>query len=55
MNGLTSQQQWALNHITRCTCGSWLLITEHQLWELRRDRRPECPHINPAAMEGTAA
>lgn len=56
MTGLTTTQQWTHDHITRCTCGSWLLITERQRWELaHNDQRPACPHINAAAMEGAAA
>lgn len=32
MSGLTSSQQWRLDHIDRCpTCGAWELITEREL------------------------
>jgi len=56
MSGLTSTQQWTLDHIARCTCGSWMVLTQWQRWELaHNDRQPACTHINPAAMEGAAA
>ena len=54
MNGLTSQQQWTLDHITRCTCGSWMVLAHWQLAQLRDDVRPVCPHVNPAAMGDVA-
>ena len=55
MKGLTSQQAWTHEHIVRCTCGAWLVVTEHEL----RARAAEtttttCPHINPAAMGDVA-
>lgn len=50
-SGLTSQQQWTHDHISRCTCGSWVVLTEWQRRQLADDVRPACPHINPAAME----
>ena len=51
MNGLTSRQAWTLEHIARCTCGSWTVITE---WQLKSTTPPACTHLNPAAMEATA-
>lgn len=54
MNGLTSRQEWTHEHIVRCTCGSWLVITDWQLKQLADDTRPVCPHINPTAMEAAA-
>ena len=29
--GLTSRQAYALEHIVRCTCGSWMLVTDPEL------------------------
>lgn len=51
MNGLTSRQQWGLEHIVRCTCGSWLMVHD---WQLHNDTPPDCPHIRAAAMEEAA-
>lgn len=51
MNGLTSRQAWTLEHITRCTCGSWTVTTE---WQAKSAAPYACPHINAAAMEKTA-
>lgn len=53
MNGLTSRQQWTLDHVARCTCGSWMVLTDRQLRALAEDFRPPCPHINHAAMEAS--
>ena len=54
MSGLTAQQQWTHDHLARCTCGAWIVLTEHQLTRLAHDERPACTHINPAAMEAAA-
>lgn len=54
MTGLTSRQQWTHERIARCTCGSWMVLTEEQRWLLAElDIRPACPHINHAAMEAS--
>jgi hypothetical protein len=51
MTGLTSRQAWTLEHIARCTCGSWMVLTDRQL---TATDKPACPHINPDAMRGAA-
>lgn len=51
MNGLTSRQEWTHDHIARCTCGSWVVLTDRQT----KSASPvTCTHINPAAMGGAA-
>ena len=50
MSGLTSKQQWTHDHITRCTCGTWHVITHRQL---TGHTPTTCHHTNPAAMERT--
>lgn len=32
--GLTTRQAYALEHIVRCTCGSWMLVTDPELREV---------------------
>jgi hypothetical protein len=59
MNGLTSRQEWTHSHIARCSCGSWVVLTDRQfrdrqLYALAEDFRFPCPHINHRAMEATA-
>lgn len=54
MSGLTSRQQWTLDRITRCTCGSWLVLAEWQMEQLRNDIRPACPHVTAESMEDAA-
>ena len=50
MSGLTSRQQWGLEHITRCPCcGTWELITERE--QAMRDlglNPATCHHITDA-------
>lgn len=53
MNGLTSRQAWTHEHITRCTCGSWVVISEWERIQLADDIRPACPHITATAMEAS--
>jgi len=53
MNGLTSRQAWTHEHIARCSCGSWMVVTDRQLHALNNDIHPTCPHITPAAMEAS--
>jgi len=50
MNGLTSRQQWTHDHITRCSCGAWIVLTDKQL----RTGDHTCPHITATAMEAAA-
>ena len=52
MNGLTARQAFALAHITRCSCGSWVMLTDRQ----HKGHAPiTCPHLNPDALESDAA
>lgn len=52
MSGLTSRQQWAHDHIARCTCGSWVVLTDEQAKRLARyDEHPVCRHATAMAME----
>ena len=50
MSGLTSRQQWTHDHIVRCTCGAWTVVTDQQL----RAGDHTCPHISAASMEAAA-
>lgn len=51
MSGLTSRQQWIHDHITRCTCGAWTVLTDKQL---RDGHVAPCTHVTAAAMETAA-
>ena len=51
MSGLTSRQQWTHDHIVRCTCGAWIVVTDQQL---RAGQPAACSHVEPAAMETAA-
>lgn len=47
--GLTSRQAYALEHIVRCTCGSWMLVTDPELHELTAAgyvADPVCRHFS---------
>lgn len=52
MSGLTSRQQWTHDHIARCTCGSWVVLTDAQATRLAsHDEHPQCRHVTATAME----
>ena len=54
MNGLTSRQAWTHEHIARCTCGSWQVITHVELVRRAEGFTPApCPHIHTQAMEAS--
>lgn len=47
--GLTSRQAYALEHIVRCTCGSWMLVTDPELREVTAAgyvADPVCRHFS---------
>jgi len=48
MKGLTTKQQWTHEHIARCTCGAWVVLTEREMKALAEDfERPDfCKHLN---------
>ena len=49
LTGLTSRQAYALEHIVRCTCGSWMLVTDPELRELTAAgyvADPVCRHFS---------
>lgn len=51
MSGLTTIQQWRHDHIIRCTCGAWLMVSHRQL----EGHAPvACPHIDPDIIEESA-
>lgn len=32
--GLRSRQAWTLDHITRCSCGAWVVVTDRLLRDI---------------------
>jgi hypothetical protein len=54
MTGLTTRQAWCLQHIARCSCGSWQVITHVELVRRAEGFPPApCPHIRTLAMEAS--
>lgn len=53
-SGLTSRQEWAMNHLCRCTCGSWQIVTHVELTRRAEGFPPApCTHIRARAMEAS--
>lgn len=56
--GLTSRQAYALEHIVRCTCGSWMLVTDPELRLLAAAgyvADPVCRHFSAGGgLDGAA-
>jgi len=57
VKGLTTKQQWTHEHITRCTCGAWVVLTEREMKALAQDdERPDfCKHLNTKQQRTKAA
>jgi len=55
MSGLTSAQQWTHDHLVRCTCGAWMVVTHQTLTRITEtDTHPECPHATHHETEAVA-
>lgn len=48
--GLTSQQAWTHDHIRRCTCGAWTVVTDREAHLIAGQNYipPDvCKHLTP--------
>jgi hypothetical protein len=50
--GLRSSQAWTLEHIIRCRCGLWIVVTQAQLEHLDDQ---VCRHLQPRRSQWEAA